>query len=255
VSGFDPLASRLRRAVLDYYEERGEALDGEAGRNTLETNSGLVPRRAEPLVEMLSRRGAMASPAGMRILDLGCGFGGLSVYFASLGAEVTGIDANGSRLVVPRAVAESAGLTATFGEAQMENLPLADGCFDLALMNNSLCYVVDRAERHRALSEALRVLRPQGTLLIRNPNRWALTDPFTGVPLLGALPGGLPQRVAETLGRPRSRVLLLSLRAARCELREAGFGDVVDLPVPGRLRPYPLRMIARYQHLFARRAA
>ena len=62
--------------MLSFYEERGESLDGAAGVNTLETNSGYVERRADPLLETLRRVTGRGSIAGLRLLDLGCGFGG-----------------------------------------------------------------------------------------------------------------------------------------------------------------------------------
>lgn len=250
---FTPLASDLRRRIVSHYAERGERLEGEAGQRTLETNSGLVPRRGKPLVEILRERAGYGSLAGVSVADLGCGFGALSVYFASLGADVIGLDLNEARLAVPAAVCADRGLSASFCEAPMQCLPLADGSVDVAIMNNSLCYVVERSERQAALREARRALRPGGHLLIRNPNRWALTDPFTSLPLLAALPGAWPARVARGVGRARSEVTLVSIPAARRELLAAGFQAVDDVPVPGKARPLPLRLVSRYQHLLARK--
>ena len=39
-----------------------------------------------------------------------------------------------------------------------------------------------------ALRETHRVLRPGGSLIVRNPNRWHPLDQFTGLPLLQLLP-------------------------------------------------------------------
>ncbi len=54
----------------------------------------------------------------------------------------------------------------------MQDLQLPDAGFDIAVLNNSLCYIVPTNERMAALSEALRVLEPGGVLISRNPNRW-----------------------------------------------------------------------------------
>jgi SAM-dependent methyltransferase len=250
---FTVLASDLRRRIVAHYAEQGERLYGEAGRSTLETNSSLVPRRGEPLAEILRERAGYRSLTGVSLADLGCGFGGLSVYFASLGADVVGLDLNESRLAVPAAVCADRGLSATFRQAPMQRLPLADASVDVAIMNNSLCYVVERSERQAALCEARRALRPGGHLLIRNPNRWSPTDPFTSLPLLPALPGGWPGRISRLMGRPRSDVTLVSVPAARRELRGAGFQPVDEVPLPGRARPLPVRLFARYQHLLAQK--
>ena len=50
---FGPIADSLRRRVIEYYAESGESLDGPAGVNTLETNSGFVERRGDPLLEIV----------------------------------------------------------------------------------------------------------------------------------------------------------------------------------------------------------
>jgi SAM-dependent methyltransferase len=248
---FDALASELRRRIVAHYADQGALLDGKAGHDTLETNSGFVPRRAEPLVEILRRRAGYHSLAGISLADLGCGFGGLSIYFASLGADVVGLDLNGARLEVPAAICSKRGLPASFRQARMQRLPLPDDSVDVAVMNNSLCYVVGRSERQEALREAHRVLRPGGHLLVRNPNRWSPTDPFTSLPLVGLLPSPWSGRVAALCGRRRSEVTLVSTPGARRELARAGFRAVEDVPLPGRARPLPVRLVARYQHLLA----
>ena len=138
---FAPIADSLRRAVISFYQEPG-ALDGPAGINTLETNSGYVERRGAPLLDLLGRSRGCEPIDGLQVADLGCGFGALSLYFAARGATVIGIDPIGSRLEVGRAVAAEHGLRAEFETGRMEALELDDASFDLAVQNNSLCYIV-----------------------------------------------------------------------------------------------------------------
>ena len=52
------------------------------------------------------------------------------------------------------------GLPVEFKTGRMEDLDLARRSFDLAVQNNSLCYIVARDDRRAALSKAARVLRP-----------------------------------------------------------------------------------------------
>jgi ubiquinone/menaquinone biosynthesis C-methylase UbiE len=250
---FTPIADSLRSTVLEFYAERGETLDGPAGINTLETNSGFVERRATPLLETLRQVTGRDSIDGKRLLDLGCGFGALSVFFAGQGAIVTGIDPIADRLGVGRAVAAEHDLPVEFSEGRMEKLEFADESFDLAIQNNSLCYIVDREDRRAALAETLRVLKPGGIVVIRNPNRWHPRDQFTGLPLITLLPPHAATRLAERLGRPRSEVRLVSPLEAKRELRHAGFADVTLAPSPASRWPSFMTPIARYQHVVARR--
>jgi 2-polyprenyl-3-methyl-5-hydroxy-6-metoxy-1,4-benzoquinol methylase len=249
---FAPIADSLRRRVRGFYAEHGESLDDPAGLNTLETNSGFVERRAAPLIEMITRDGT-GSLAGRRLLDLGCGFGALSAYFAAHGATVTGIDPVESRLEVGRAVAAEHGLAVELRPGRMESLELGDESFDLVVQNNSLCYIVSREDRQRALVETRRVLKPGGLVVIRNPNRWHPRDQFTGLPLIQLLPPRQAGRLAELAGRPRSTVRLTSPLEGMRELRRAGFGEVAQVASPASRWPGFMKPFARYQHLTARR--
>jgi SAM-dependent methyltransferase len=250
---FDPIAESLRREVLAYFRERGEEISGPAGLNTLETNSGFVERRAVPLVEILRDHTEIDTMEGLRVLDLGCGFGALTAFFAARGATVTGVDLKEDRFEVGRAVAAEHGLDAEFRPARMQDLDLPDEAFDLAVANNSLCYIVPRDERRAALSESLRVLRTGGRVVIRNPNRWSARDQFTGIPLLQLLPPKQAVAVANRLGKERSLVRLTSGPEAVRELRHAGFEDVHNISPADRSWPTFMRPVARYQHLIGRR--
>jgi SAM-dependent methyltransferase len=246
---FAPACRGLRDEIIEHYRDRGEAIDDEAGLRTLDTNSTLVPQRARLLIDLLARRGALDSVAGLDVADLGCGFGAISLYFASAGARVTGIDPNHERFQVGAAVAERLGLAAGFRRGWVEQAPLPDSAYDLVVLNNSLCYVTDRADRRRALAQALRICRPGGWVVIRNPSLGAPIDPFTGLPLVHQLPAPLARPLLRLTarGRNRSRVRLLSAGAARRELRRAGFERVrLERGVTG-WRP------GRYQHLTGRR--
>lgn len=250
---FSPIADDLRDEILAWYHRRGERLEGPAGLNTLETNSGYVERRAAPLLAMLRRYAGVDSLHDLEVADLGCGFGAITLYLAAWGARVTGIDPNGSRFEVGQRVASRHGLQVRFQRTGMQAPDLPAARFHLAIQNNSLCYVVPRLERRLALHETLRLLRRGGWVLQRNPNRWHPVDQFTGLPLFHLLPPESAGRVSVTFGRDRSAVRLLSPLAARRELRRAGFVEVrVVSSTPGTVR-HLLRPAARYQHLLARR--
>jgi SAM-dependent methyltransferase len=245
---FAPVSRALRGAIIEHYAERREPLDHPAGLRTLDTNSTLVAARGAIVLGLLRRSRGTASLDGVDVVDLGCGFGGLSLYLAVAGARVVGVDPNAERFGVAERLAARFGLDARFVQGWMEELPLDDQAFDVAVMNNSLCYLVGRADRRRALGHALRVLRPGGWLVIRDPARAAPLDPFSGLPLVHQLPRRLARGVVRAAGRHRSDVRLRTRPAARRELRAAGFDEVrarrIDEP---RLRP------RRYQHLAARR--
>jgi 2-polyprenyl-3-methyl-5-hydroxy-6-metoxy-1,4-benzoquinol methylase len=249
---FDAIAAALRDEVLAHCERNGVELEGRAGWNTLETNSGFAERRGAPLVEMATARLGVRSLKGLRVADLGCGFGALAVFFAFHGGEVTGIDLNRRRLEVGRRVAERHGLAVELHRQSMEAPRLAEESVDLVVMNNSLCYLAEPGAQERALRAARRMLRPGGAIVIRNPNRLHPIDQFSGIPLLGLLAPDEAVRVAERLGRARSRCRLTSPRAACRELHGAGFVGTIHHVSARRALTRP-SLLARYSHFSALR--
>lgn len=250
---FAPIADALRSEIVASYARRGELLEGQSGVATLETNSGFVARRATPLLLMLGYESRTDALDGLRVVDLGCGFGALSLFFAAHGADVTGLDPNAERFQVGASVARKLQLPVRFVRGRVESMALPDATFDLAVLNNSLCYVVERDDRRCALVAVCRMLRPGGRMIARNPNRWNARDQFTGLPLLQLLPPGSASAVARKLGRPRSSVRITSPVTAATELRTAGLAEVRQHGFPGSPRPNALKYVARYHHYTATR--
>jgi 2-polyprenyl-3-methyl-5-hydroxy-6-metoxy-1,4-benzoquinol methylase len=252
VRPFAPIALTMRREIVRHYYDSGAELTSDAGLRTLDTNSALAETRATTLERALACA-HVPSVRGRDLVDLGCGFGALTLVFAARGARVTGLDPNSSRMEVGARVAHEYALPVRWIAGGMDVTDLGEEQFDIAVMNNSLCYLVDWSRRLEALRRTLAALRPGGVLVIRNPKRIQARDQFTHVPLLGTLPPGAASRISQTLSLERSHVRLLTSRAARRELRRAGFVEVFS--VPGSGRSSVLDALGAYQHLIARRPA
>lgn len=98
-------------------------------------------------------------PPGGRVLDLGCGEGRDSVFFASHGFEVTGVEASAAGLRKAERLAAERGVRVQWVEAVLPALPVL-GPFDLVYSCGSIHYV-PRAER-RDLFRALREITAPG---------------------------------------------------------------------------------------------
>lgn len=248
---FDAVARSLQIALEDWFAQRGGA-SGDAMAITVASNSTLLEGRAGPLRAMLARRG-LASLEGRRVIDLGCGFGALSVNLAWHGAQVVGIDRNERLFAVGETVAREHHLDVLLAPGRMEDLRAGDAEFDVALMNNTLCYLIDSPARQRAMGEAFRVLRSGGILLVREPNGAHPVDHFSGMPLLPLLPPKVASRLAARSDRPRPQIRLVSPAALRRGLASAGFAHVRQEPARGGAVAWLARPVARYQHFTAQR--
>ena len=99
--------------------------------------------------------------AGARVVDLGCGAAEFSRRLLERGL-VASVDAlEVDRVQHARNLAAPAVPGLAFGEGGADDIPFAEGTFDLALMLKSLHHVPP-ARLDRALDEVARVLRPGG---------------------------------------------------------------------------------------------
>lgn len=101
--------------------------------------------------------------AGARILDIGCGTGGCSLFIAGRyePAEVVGIDVEPGVVAKATANAEAAGLShrVTFVAVEPGPLSFPDGSFDVVFSKDSIVHIADK---HALALEIHRVLRSGG---------------------------------------------------------------------------------------------
>jgi SAM-dependent methyltransferase len=189
-------------------------------------------------------------PRSGRVLEVGCGTGGLLASASSRGIDIEGVDVALRWLVVALRRLDDRGLSVPLVAASAERLPYPDASFDALVADSVLEHLDDPAS---ALREWSRVLRPGGKLVVWSPNRFALgVDPH--VRLWGL--GWLPRRWMPGYVRWRRGAMwpprCLSPFEARRLAREAGFGSIeVEPPaIPegwARSRPAPERaLIAAY---------
>jgi 2-polyprenyl-6-hydroxyphenyl methylase/3-demethylubiquinone-9 3-methyltransferase len=108
------------------------------------------------------------TPAGLSVLDVGCGGGLLAEEFARLGFAVTGVDPSHQSLAVARRHAASRQLRIAYQRAAGEALPFAGGSFDIVYCCDVLEHVTDLRQ---VIAESARVLRPGGVYLYDTINR------------------------------------------------------------------------------------
>lgn len=107
--------------------------------------------------------------AGLRLLDIGCGGGLLSVPMARLGAEVTGVDAAEANIGTARHHASQIGIEVDFRHSSSESLLAAETKpFDVIL---NMEVIEHTADRQSFLQSCTDLLAPGGMMIIATLNR------------------------------------------------------------------------------------
>lgn len=99
---------------------------------------------------------------GKKILDVGCGIGTYLQAFKRFTNKLYGVEINAKR------AAEAKRVTPNIFIAPAEKLPFDDATFDLVFSHEVLEHVGDD---RKAIEEAVRVLRPEGHIVLFVPNR------------------------------------------------------------------------------------
>jgi ubiquinone/menaquinone biosynthesis C-methylase UbiE len=105
---------------------------------------------------------------GQAVLDAACGSGNLTIPAARTGATVTGIDLVPSLLASTLCRAEQEQLSLRLDQGNVEELPYADGAFDVVL---SMFGVMFAARPERVIEELARVTRSGGQVALANWTR------------------------------------------------------------------------------------
>jgi SAM-dependent methyltransferase len=129
-----------------------------------EALSGLTPHQRE----FLDRH---AVP-GARVLDIGCAAGRASLALAAAGDRVVAIDRCAVMVGEAARLARTRGLKLSFAVMDARALGFAEATFDaVLLLGSTLSYIPGRDARIRVLSQACRVLKPGGKLLVETQSR------------------------------------------------------------------------------------
>ncbi|MCP1472109.1 SAM-dependent methyltransferase [Sphingobium sp. OAS761] len=185
---------------------------------------------------------SLLPPTPANLLDLGCGGGWTSQFFARAGYRVTGQDIAPDMIALAQDNARLNGVTdrTTFICSDFEDLDF-DGRFDAAIFFDSLHHAEDEA---LAIRSAYRALRPGGILITHEPGEGHSIAP-------GSIEAMAKYGVTE-------RDMPPDLIMARGQ--EAGFTDFHVLPMPHMLQyifyqphTYPKRRLSKRRWRMTRR--
>jgi SAM-dependent methyltransferase len=231
-------ATDLAGLATAYYDMTDDVIDHRRERFLRHIAGALA--RGEAIVDRMPETG--------RVLEVGCGTGGLLVAAARVGRSIVGVDIAARWLVVARRRLTDHGLVVPLTVAEAERLPWPDGTFDTVVADSLLEHLDDPV---RALREWVRVLRPGGQLVLWSPNRFTLaTDPHLGLWGVGWLPRRLVPAYLRLRGRTDWPPRTLSAAEARRLARRSGLEQVTVGPPEiterwAETRPAPERLAIR----------
>ena len=130
-----------------------------------------LPSRRNKALKIERLLDLRAADAPIRMLEVGCGSGGISHYFAthpSLPCRVQAVDVHDNR-----SAKGGYGFTLVDGVV----LPFDDGSFDVVISNHVVEHVGPVEAQREHLRELRRVMADDGIGYLAVPNRWMLVEP------------------------------------------------------------------------------
>ncbi len=195
------------RAVYRQYAEQNLAASKWSPHNR--GNQAIIRERDWLLAKLLDKAGLL--PLGQRrVLDVGCGTGGVLAGFQHWGAtpkNLVGVDLLAERI----SMAQRSFPDMSFQQANAEDLPFSDSSFDLIVLYTVLSSVLSAEMSLHIVRQVARVLRPGGAIAwydfrIRNPFNPQVRG-ITRRRLAGLLPGFELRLLPVTLLPPLARRL------------------------------------------------
>jgi SAM-dependent methyltransferase len=164
--------------------------------------------QAQPQLMELEALGGIAG----EVLDIGCGQGDNSIFLASRGYSVTGLDGSPAAIEKARCRAAEAGVAATFGVADATNLTGYDGRFD-TVIDSALYHCLDDDGRLAYAACLHRATRPGARwhlYCFSDGNINGMTAPMAAMPevvdvVLRGI-GAIEQNVRDTLATTGWRI-------------------------------------------------
>jgi ArsR family transcriptional regulator len=158
-SAGDPRVREDDARLQEVLRVRKENFDAHAGPDARRTGQ-LVPGRS--WAAWARALGHLLPP--IRVADLGCGEGYLTVEASRFASRVFAVDRSDDVLKRARALARRRRVTnVTWRRGEIEKVPIKDRAVDVAILSQALHHAADPA---RAVAEAARIVVPGGKVLV-----------------------------------------------------------------------------------------
>ena len=237
------LSASEMRSVLDVARSKG-------WRYAIENIQNLDKERIGRLISDPKRRKSveLLSGVGGRVLDFGCGYGGVTTVLAQMFDEVVSLDGSEERVSFLNIIKQQEKINNVTTTCHMDvlNLPFQDDYFDAVVLVGVLEYLpmtipnsTIQEAHDKCLRSFLRILRPGGTILVHSKNRFGWQyllgeKDHSGLRFAPALPIPLADIILRLMGRGPYRIINYSYSGYKKLFRRSGFQDIrLHAPYPG----------------------
>jgi SAM-dependent methyltransferase len=117
-----------------------------------------------------------------RCLEVGCGTGEISAFFADYVNKIWGVEIDRSIILNGQMIAHD---NLAFSQSDGSNLPFSTSTFDLVLFPQVYEHTT---QQKKVIDEIYRTLKPGGICFFSGPNRFQLIEPHYFLPFLSWLP-------------------------------------------------------------------
>ncbi|XRP97074.1 class I SAM-dependent methyltransferase [Methanocaldococcus sp. 16A] len=136
----------------------------------------------------------------IKILDLGCGMGEFAVFLSLSGYYVVGVDMDKEQLKIAKILKEENKAKVEFINTDATKLPFKDEEFDIIICFDVFEHVDDLQP---ICNEMWRILKNDGVIFLRFPNKLKGYEDHVGLPLLPLLPERIFQFVFRKIIKSR----------------------------------------------------
>lgn len=216
-------AARAKANVSHHYDIGNDLYQLFLDRDHMQYSCAYWPREDMTLEEAQEAKLAhiaakLALAPGQRVLDIGCGWGGMAIFIARrVGAEVLGITLSEEQLALARRRAEAAGVSdrVRFELIDYRDLAARGEKFD-RIVSVGMFEHVGQAQFNRFFHDAANMLVEEGVMLLHTIGRMGRpgsTDAFTRKYIF---PGGYIPALSETVAASeRSRLIAADVENLR----------------------------------------